>query len=218
MQSITGKRFRLADVGDMLLHILRFIKNNLSITIVVNAVYNRATLSYQKVRCSSYPQIRGRLQVQNNGTMSLGDDVRFNSSLSSNFVGLYKSCTIAVTSKGRLQIGDGSGFSGVSIYCDAAITIGRYVNCGGNVSIWDTDFHPLNAEDRRVNDVTKIISVPIEIGDDVFIGANSIILKGVKIGARSIIGAGSVVTKHIPADEIWAGNPAKFIKNISTNS
>ncbi|MNL65825.1 2,3,4,5-tetrahydropyridine-2,6-dicarboxylate N-acetyltransferase [compost metagenome] len=53
---------------------------------------------------------------------------------------------------------------------------------------------------------------PIIIEQDVFIGANSIILKGVTIGARSIIGAGSIVTKNVPADEIWGGNPAKFIR------
>jgi acetyltransferase-like isoleucine patch superfamily enzyme len=59
------------------------------------------------------------------------------------------------------------------------------------------------------------VSEPIVIGDDVFIGANSIVLKGVNIGDRSIIGAGSVVSKNIPADEIWAGNPIKFIKRIN---
>ena len=52
------------------------------------------------------------------------------------------------------------------------------------------------------------------IGEDVFIGAHSIILKGVTIGARSIVGAGSVVTKDIPADEVWAGNPAKCIRKL----
>ena len=55
----------------------------------------------------------------------------------------------------------------------------------------------------------------ITIEDDVLIGTRSIILKGVTIGARSIVGSGSVVTKSIPSDEIWAGNPAKFIKRIS---
>jgi len=53
------------------------------------------------------------------------------------------------------------------------------------------------------------------IEDNVFIGANCIILKGVKIGDRSIIGAGSVVTKNVPSDQIWAGNPAKFIREIN---
>ncbi len=55
----------------------------------------------------------------------------------------------------------------------------------------------------------------IEIGERAFIGTKSIITKGVKIGKRSIVGAGSVVTKDIPDDEIWAGNPARFIKKLA---
>ena len=54
----------------------------------------------------------------------------------------------------------------------------------------------------------------IELGDDVFIGVNSIVTKGVTIGDRSIIAAGSIVVKSIPNDEIWGGNPAKFLKKI----
>ena len=55
---------------------------------------------------------------------------------------------------------------------------------------------------------------PVIIEDTVFIGAKCIILKGVTIGQNSIVGAGSVVTKSIPADEIWGGNPAKFIRKL----
>ena len=55
----------------------------------------------------------------------------------------------------------------------------------------------------------------IVIEDDVLIGMNSIILKGVRVGARSVIGAGSVVVKDIPSDCIAAGNPAKVIKIIN---
>ena len=187
----------------------------LKISTVVDSIYNRAMLSYKRVKYASYPEICGKLKLQNNGSISIGRDVRFNSSLTSNFVGIYKPCTIAVAGNGNLEIGDHSGFSGVSIYCATTIKIGRYVNCGGNVSIWDTDFHPIQPDERRVNNVEKILSAPIDIGDDVFIGANSIILKGVKIGSRAVIGAGSVVTRQVPADEIWAGNPARFIKKIS---
>ena len=58
------------------------------------------------------------------------------------------------------------------------------------------------------------VKSPVIIEDNVFIGARSIILKGVTIGRNSIVGAGSVVTKSIPSNQIWGGNPAKFIRNI----
>ena len=57
-------------------------------------------------------------------------------------------------------------------------------------------------------------NAPIYIKDNVFIGANATLLKGVTIGENAIVGACSVITKDVPANEIWAGNPAKFIKNL----
>lgn len=80
--------------------------------------------------------------------------------------------------------------------------------------IWDNDFHPLNYLQRRIDDPNKVVSKEIIIGDDVFIGANCIVLKGVSIGDRSIIAAGSIVSKNIPSDEIWGGNPIRFLKKI----
>ncbi|MEI7811042.1 MAG: acyltransferase, partial [Ignavibacteria bacterium] len=138
----------------------------------------------------------------------------FTSKNNMNMVGIFKKCSIYVESDAELTIGDNAGFSGVSIFCSKKISIGDYFTCGGNVFIWDTDFHPLDYLERRKHNREKIIEKPIEIGSDVFIGANTIILKGVKIGGRSIIAAGSIVTKDIPCDEIWGGNPARFIKNV----
>lgn len=180
--------------------------------------HNYFLLKNINISCTSPPKIRGKLHVCNKGKMILGKEVIFNCSRESNWVGLYKPCTISVRENAFLYIGNYSGFSGVSIYCQTEIKIGENVNCGGNVCIWDTDFHPLEYKDRRIHNVAAIKSAAIVIGDDVFIGANSIILKGVVIGTRSIIGAGSVVTKEIPADEIWAGNPARFIRKIQTNA
>ena len=85
-----------------------------------------------------------------------------------------------------------------------SVAIGDNVKIGACVLITDTDAHPLDYLARRTsNDGTK--SAPIVIEDDVWVGAHSIILKGVTIGARSIIGAGSVVTKDIPSNVIAAG-------------
>ena len=67
--------------------------------------------------------------------------------------------------------------------------------------------------EKRINEAggeTK----PVIIKDGAFIGADGIILKGVTIGKKSVIGAGSVVTKSVPDGEIWAGNPAKFIRKL----
>lgn len=83
---------------------------------------------------------------------------------------------------------------------------------GGGVRIYDTDFHWLDFE-KRMNEAGGAVN-PVVIKNGVFIGANSIILKGVTIGEKAIVGAGSVVTRSIPDGEIWAGNPAKFIRKI----
>ena len=109
-----------------------------------------------------------------------------------------------------LHIGNNCGFSGISLFCSKNIIIGNNVLCGGNVSIWDTDFHQLNSIDRQNNSGT-IFSKKIVIGDDVFIGSNSIILKGSSIGNRSVLGAGSVLRGKVGEDELWLGNPATFI-------
>jgi acetyltransferase-like isoleucine patch superfamily enzyme len=178
---------------------------------------NWIIVHHKKVDYSSFPIIKGRIKLYGEGRFVFGKDLKFNCSIGSNFVGLYKTCTVAVLKNAQLEIGDHSGFSAVSIYCSEKIRIGSHVNCGGNVSIWDTDFHPLDYQERRVHNTDKINSAPISIGDDVFIGANSIVLKGINIGDRAIIGAGSVVSKNIPPDDIWAGNPIKFIKRINAD-
>ena len=79
----------------------------------------------------------------------------------------------------------------------------------------DTDFHPLDYISRRVG-IDGTLTAPIRIEDDVFIGAGVIIMKGVTIGKHSVIGAGAVVTKSVPENEVWAGNPAHFIRKVDS--
>lgn len=183
-----------------------------NLTALMDRWHNASVLKSCNISCKTSPDVRGRLYMSNQGKITIGDKAIFNSRKDSNWAGINKPCSIGVAKGGILTIGNHCGFSGVSIFCSQRITIGNYVNCGVNVFIWDTDFHPLHFEERRIHDVTKISAAPVLIGDDVFIGANCTILKGVTIGERAVIGAGSVVTRDIPADEIWAGNPAKFIR------
>jgi acetyltransferase-like isoleucine patch superfamily enzyme len=146
----------------------------------------------------------------NNGIVELGDSISINSSHYANPLKGSR-CSIIVDSGARLKIGNRVGISNSNIYTKTSITIEDDVNIGANCSIFDTDFHSLDYNDRCNNGDSMVKTAPIKIKKGAFIGASSIILKGVTIGERSIIGAGSVVTKNIPDDEIWAGNPAKHI-------
>ena len=78
--------------------------------------------------------------------------------------------------------------------------------------ICDTDFHPLDPQQRAAKSLDAK-TAPITIADDVFIGMNALILKGVAIGAGAVIGAGSVVPRDVPAGAIVAGNPAQILAN-----
>lgn len=123
---------------------------------------------------------------------------------------------IVVAKGAQLLIGDFCGISNTSIHCHQEITIGHHVNIGGGCKIFDTNFHSMDWRDRddRKKDIENQRTAPVHIGDYVFIGTRSIICKGVTIGDHSIIAAGSVVVTDIPADEVWGGNPARFIKKL----
>ena len=114
----------------------------------------------------------------------------------------------------ELIIGNNVGMSSPVIWCNKRIVIGDNVKIGANTIILDTDCHAHSFMDRR-NDITDWAEPQeIKIGNDVLIGMNTTILKGVTIGDRAIVGASSVVTKDIPADSVAAGNPARIIKTI----
>ena len=89
----------------------------------------------------------------------------------------------------------------------ARITIGNHTKIGPDCHLVTTD-HPKDYIDRRTH---KVRGKPITIGDDCWLGANVTVLPGIKIGDRCVIGAGSVVTKDVPDDSVYAGNPARSI-------
>ena len=93
---------------------------------------------------------------------------------------------------------------------DTDIFVGDSVMFGPNVTV-ATAGHPINPDLRR--DVAQY-NIPVHIGNNVWIGANSVILPGITIGDNSVIGAGSVVTKDIPANVVAVGNPCKVLREI----
>lgn len=155
--------------------------------------------------------------IKRGGKCSIGNNFILQSGSFFNPLVRGTKCSLYVGERGSLRIGDNTGISAAVVWCVNSVTIGNHVDIGANCIIMDNDAHNLDYRSRRfpTKDIAK--SSPVVIGDDVLVGANSIILKGVNIGSRSIIGAGSVVTKSIPADCIAAGNPCKVIKYLKEN-
>ncbi|MDB9521111.1 acyltransferase [Dolichospermum circinale CS-1225] len=129
---------------------------------------------------------------------------------------------------GQIKIGkDCYVGEGTRIWSANSITIGDRVLISHNVNIHDTNSHSLDTKLRHEhfikilsyghpqNNDFDIYSEPLFIEDDVWIGFNSTILKGVKIGRGAIVAAGSVVTKDVPPFLVVAGNPAKIVKELN---
>lgn len=109
-----------------------------------------------------------------------------------------------------ISLGSGCEISGASITArSTSITLGRNVMLAPNCIIVDSDFHAPWPAERRHLDPGFELDRPVSIGDNVWIGMNSIILKGVSIGQGAIIGAGSVVSRDVPARTVACGAPAR---------
>lgn len=143
-----------------------------------------------------------------NGDIIVGSCCIFRSRTTSNMIGLNHKCIISTSDSAKfmpkITIGDNCGFSGVSIRCFKSISIGNNVRVGANCLIIDGDGH---FSDERTSPPENIV-----IEDNVFIGTDCIIRKGVTIGRNSVIGMRSMVLHDIPAYSVAVGSPAKVIK------
>jgi acetyltransferase-like isoleucine patch superfamily enzyme len=118
-----------------------------------------------------------------------------------------------MTPEARILIGDHVGLSSTTIVAGRSIEIGQQTLLGAGCMILDNDFHALGPGFSWLTEYSNN-SKSVKIGRGCFIGARSIILKGVTLGDRVIIGAGSVVAKDIPAFSIAAGNPARIVGTV----
>lgn len=143
-----------------------------------------------------------------------------------NHVSVYGGCSFAVGTHGRCTVGDFTLLNGALVMAEERIEIGSHCLISWNVGIADSDFHPL-APAQRIIDAhalapffkdrpprPEIRTEPVIISDNVWIGMNAVILKGVTIGENSVVAAGAVVTKSVPANVVVAGNPAVVTKHL----
>ena len=152
------------------------------------------------------------IQKHRQSRMHFGDRLALRSTVRSNPLGANHPVILCTWREDSLlQVGDDFAMTGGTICTLERIIIGHRVTVGANSTIVDTDFHPLQP-DLRLSQPQGASGSAVTIEDDVFIGMNCLILKGVTIGRGSVVGAGSVVTQNVPASVIVAGNPAKVIR------
>jgi acetyltransferase-like isoleucine patch superfamily enzyme len=112
---------------------------------------------------------------------------------------------------GRILLGDNVGFnSGLELYASELVEIDDYVMVGSNVTIYDTNFHPLE-------EVAETKRGPVRIGYNAWLARGATILPGVTIGAQSVVGAGSVISRDVPPRTLVAGNPAVVVRELTSS-
>lgn len=154
------------------------------------------------------------IQRHRHSHIHLGDALELRSWYGSNPLAPNHPVVLATRAAGAvLAIGAQCGLTGAVVVAAERIEIGDRVLLGANVVVTDTDFHPLDPLERQ-EAILNGARAPVVIEDDVFVGMQSLILKGVRLGRGCVIGAGSVVTRDVPPGVIAAGNPARVIKEL----
>jgi acetyltransferase-like isoleucine patch superfamily enzyme len=141
-------------------------------------------------------------------------------------VSCYAGCSFAIGENGQCVIGDFTLLNGALVMSEERIEIGSHCLVSWNVGIADSDFHPLEPAQRLIDAQAlapyfknrpprpKLRTAPVKIADNVWIGMNAVILKGVIIGENSVVAAGSVVTKSVEPNTVVAGNPALVVRRL----
>ena len=155
------------------------------------------------------------IDIREGSSLEIGENVTLNSNNLDYHINMHSPVKLFADRKDAIiKIGDNSRIHGTCIHAFGSITIGKNCLIAANTQIFDTSGHDLSFDDpsNRIN--THGTVKPITIEDNVWIGANTVVLPGVKIGQGSIVSANSVVVKDIPSMVIAGGNPAKIIKQF----
>jgi acetyltransferase-like isoleucine patch superfamily enzyme len=143
-----------------------------------------------------------------------------------NHVSVYAGCSFAIQKDGHCTVGDFTLLNGAIVMAEELVEIGSHCLISWGVGIADSDFHPLEPAQRLIDSQAlapffknrpprpKLKTGPVKICDNVWIGMNAVILKGVTIGDNSVVAAGAIVTRSVPANTIVAGNPAVPVKSF----
>ena len=131
----------------------------------------------------------------------------------------------ALGEEGVIEIGDYCYFTNAVLLCELALRVGSYVVIGWNATLADTDFHPVGPAERVADAVAcsplgrgrprpPLVRSPVVLEDDVWVGPNATILKGVRVGAGAFIEAGALVTRDVPPRARVVGNPARVVGEV----
>ncbi|HQY51098.1 MAG TPA: acyltransferase [Ignavibacteria bacterium] len=180
----------------------------------LSSPFMKIVLILNGVKYGNGIKVFGLPRIENKGTVTLGNNMRLISAKCGYNSGNIAGGVFLRTSKsGNIVTGDEVYLNGTSIISEESITLGNRIMIGANTVIMDTNSHNVPYK-NRLKRWDKIRRKAVVIEDDVWIGANCFIMKGVRIGKGSIIGAGSVVNNEVKPFSIYAGNPAVFVKKI----
>ena len=187
------------------------------VSTALSAAEARAAAAYWGIELGEGCVFYGRpiFHREEDSRIVVGERSVFRSVAASNLAGPTRRCLVATVAEGAvLEIGRRCGMSATVVAAAERVTIGDGVLCGANVTICDTDWH--HPDPRRRHEPGPC--APVVIEDNVWLGMNVVVLKGVTIGRDAVIGAGSVVTKSVPPGMIAAGNPAVVLGPVPSDA
>jgi len=188
--------------------------------LMIDKLYSPLYFAFLGVQTGSGLQIAGLpwLDIEPNSHITIGDSVKLLSRPISSHQ-FIRPCTFFLIRTGaQIDIGNSVSMSSTFICAATNVTIGSRVTISANCILSDTDYHPLGPEARHTNPTRQGKSLPIVIGEDVFIGENVVVLKGTILGAGCVVESESVVSGVFPPNSVIVGNPGKIVKTRESQS